>query len=44
MYQVTKRDGNTVSFDLSKISIAIQKAFDAAGRSHNPDILDLLAL
>ena len=44
MYQVTKRDGSTVSFDLPKISTAIRKAFDAAGRSHNSDVLDLLAL
>ncbi len=44
MYKVIKRDGKTVSFDLSKISAAIGKAFDATGRKHNPDILDLVAL
>ena len=44
MYKVKKRDGNTVPFDLSKISAAIGKAFDATGRKHNPDVLDLVAL
>ena len=29
MYQVIKRDGRIVSFDISKIAIAIEKAFEA---------------
>ena len=29
MYQVVKRDGHIVDFDISKISAAIQKAFEA---------------
>ena len=29
MYQVIKRDGRIVSFDISKITIAIEKAFEA---------------
>ena len=29
MYQVVKRDGRIVDFDISKISAAIQKAFEA---------------
>ena len=44
MYQVVKRDGAVVSFDLSKISAAIGKAFDAMNKQYNSDIIDLLAL
>ncbi len=44
MYQVTKRDGKVVAFDLSKISEAIRKAFEAKGKEYNQDIIDLLAL
>ena len=44
MYQVVKRDGQKVSFALSKISGAITKAFDALGKQYNSDIIDLLAL
>ncbi len=44
MYNVLKRDGKMVSFDLSKISQAITQAFDACNRQYNPDIIDFLAL
>ena len=44
MYQVTKRDGEVVDFNLAKISAAIGKAFDAQGKQYTQDILDLLAL
>jgi len=44
MYQVVKRDGTVVSFNISKISAAIGKAFDALDKQYNPDIIDLLAL
>ncbi|MDD4715134.1 MAG: ribonucleoside triphosphate reductase [Oscillospiraceae bacterium] len=44
MYQVVKRDGAIVSFNISKISAAIDKAFDALSKQYNPDIIDLLAL
>ncbi|QNL43632.1 ribonucleoside triphosphate reductase [Oscillibacter hominis] len=44
MYDVIKRDGKIVSFDLSKIGAAITKAFDAQNRQYNPDIIDMLAL
>ena len=44
MYQVAKRDGEIVDFNLSKISIAIEKAFKAQGKAYNQDIIDLLAL
>ena len=44
MYQVVKRDGKVVDFDLSKISAAIQKAFDATESQYTPDIIDFIAL
>ncbi|MBR6530757.1 MAG: ribonucleoside triphosphate reductase, partial [Clostridia bacterium] len=44
MYQVIKRDGKIVDFDLSKISEAIQKAFEAQKVAYNRDIIDLLSL
>ena len=44
MYQVVKRDGKVVDFNLSKISAAITKAFEAQNKQYNPDIIDLLAL
>ena len=44
MYQVTKRDGKVAPFDLSKISEAIRKAFEAKEKEYNQDIIDLLAL
>ncbi|CDC67995.1 MULTISPECIES: ribonucleoside triphosphate reductase [environmental samples] len=44
MYQVVKRDGKIVEFNLSKISTAITKAFEATHKEYNPDIIDLLAL
>ena len=33
MYQVAKRDGEIVDFNLSKISIAIEKAFQPGGKN-----------
>ncbi len=44
MYNVIKRDGKKVSFDISKISTAISKAFDACNRQYNSDVIDFLAL
>ncbi len=44
MYRVLKRDGKVVDFNLSKISVAITKAFDAMEKTYNTDIIDLLAL
>ena len=44
MYQVVKRDGTVVEFDVNKISAAIEKAFDAVGRQSHPSIIDMLAL
>ncbi len=44
MYQVIKRDGKVADFDISKISVAITKAFEATGKQYNTDIIDFLAL
>ncbi|MBQ1467456.1 MAG: ribonucleoside triphosphate reductase [Solobacterium sp.] len=44
MYRVIKRDGSVVEFDLSKITKAIQKAFDACERSYTQSVLDLISL
>ena len=44
MYNVVKRDGKLVSFDISKIGTAITQAFDACQKQYNPDIIDFLAL
>ena len=38
MYNVVKRDGKLVSFDISKISSAITQAFDACQKQYNQDI------
>ena len=44
MYQVVKRDGKVVDFNIKKISDAIKKAFEAQNRQYNDDIIDMLAL
>ena len=44
MYQVIKRDGMIADFNISKISVAITKAFEATHTEYNPDIIDFLAL
>ncbi len=44
MYNVIKRDGKMVKFDLSKISGAIKQAFDACEKQYNDDVIDFLAL
>ena len=44
MYNVIKRDGKAVSFDIKKISSAITQAFEACNRQYNPDVIDFLAL
>lgn len=44
MYQVGKRDGKVVDFDITKISAAITKAFEAQDREYHPSVIDLLAL
>jgi len=44
MYNVVKRDGKRIPFDLSKISTAITQAFEACQKQFNPDMIDFLAL
>ena len=44
MYNVVKRDGKVVDFDLHKIRDAITKAFEACGKQYNSDTVDFLAL
>ncbi|MCR4999411.1 MAG: ribonucleoside triphosphate reductase, partial [Lachnospiraceae bacterium] len=44
MYQVVKRDGAIVEFDISKIAGAVAKAFDAQERAYNQGIVDMIAL
>ena len=44
MYQVLKRDGGTVEFDISKISAAMVKAFEAVGKQYHPTVINMLAL
>ena len=42
--QITKRSGENVDFNISKISDAIKKAFDACEKNYTNDIIDLLSL
>ena len=44
MLNVKKRDGQIVPFDLAKIKVAIEKAFDSVERAHTDDIIDLISL
>ena len=44
MYKVVKRDGKQADFNLSKISDAITKAFDAVEKQYTTNIIDFLAL
>ena len=44
MYNVLKRTGKLVEFDLGKINQAITLAFEAQGREFNPSMIDFLAL
>ena len=40
MYRVSKRDGQIAEFNLSKISVAIEKAFKAQDKEYNQDIIE----
>ena len=44
MYQVRKRNGQIIEFNLSKISKAITAAFEAKNKPYTQDVIDLLAL
>jgi len=44
MYQVLKRDGKIVGFNIEKISSAIKLAFEAQEKNFHPAVIDFLAL
>ena len=44
MYQVVKRDGKVADFNISKISAAITKAFEALGKQYHSSVIELIAL
>ncbi len=44
MYQVLKREGKIVDFNLSKINDAIKMAFEAQEKQYHPSVIDFLAL
>ncbi|MBR2281550.1 MAG: ribonucleoside triphosphate reductase [Spirochaetales bacterium] len=44
MYQVIKRTGKTVDFDIKKIENAIVRAFVATNKNYNEDVIQMLAL
>ena len=44
MYQVTKRDGRAVDFNITRIANAITKAFEATQIPYTPDIINMLSL
>ena len=44
MYQVLKRTGETVAFDIKKIENAIVRAFVATNKNYNEDVIQMLAL
>ena len=44
MFQVRKRDGQLVEYDMSKISTALSKAFNAKQVNYTADILNMLTL
>ncbi len=44
MYKVRKRDGKVVGFDITRISNAMKKAFEAEGTKYDENVIDFLAL
>ena len=44
MYQVVKRDGQIVEFDIMRIAAAMKKAFEATKTEYNDSVIDFLAL
>ena len=44
MYQVLKRDGKVVDFNITKIADAIKKAFEATNTEYNDSVIDFLAI
>ena len=44
MYQIVKRDGKVVDFDINKIADAMKKAFEATNTDYTDNVIDFLAL
>ena len=44
MYKVLKRDGITVEFEITKITAAMIKAFEALEKNYHPSVINMLAL
>ncbi len=44
MYKVVKRDGGLVDFNVSKISDAVKKAFEALQKGYDESVIELIAL
>ena len=44
MYQILKRDGKIVDFNLQKINDAIRMAFEAQEKQYHPSVIDFLTL
>ena len=44
MYKVRKRNGKVVNFEISKISNAMKKAFEASEKNYDDDMIDFLAI
>ena len=44
MYQVIKRDGKVVDFNIDKISDAVEKAFVALNKEYHPTVLSLISI
>ena len=44
MYQVLKRTGEKIDFDIKRIENAIVRAFVATGKNYNEDVIQMLAL
>ncbi|MBQ6755478.1 MAG: ribonucleoside triphosphate reductase [Oscillospiraceae bacterium] len=44
MYQVIKRDGKVVDFNIDKISDAVEKAFVALNKDYHPTVLSLISI
>ncbi|MDL2287674.1 hypothetical protein LJB90_03865, partial [Eubacteriales bacterium OttesenSCG-928-G02] len=44
MYNVVKRDGSIVDFNLDKIAAAITKAFEAQEKQYHKSTIDFLTL
>ena len=44
MYQVLKRDGKVVEFNIEKIDAAITKAFEATGTNYTPGVIHFLSV